>query len=385
MDFLTNAIFSDTTGMLLGAMITHFNPDDYTSRASVKLHTLSELQSNYQDLEPRGFRFEQPGLLPADTDVRKVFSKSAMSFVEAEYSKLGIREVDITDLVLYGVQNGGCTIVNYPQVKEQGVAPILLPFANYRVSASSFNIYGAAKMADGTYKTHSMLELEDGSGKSFYAAFPMEADLSPFASICQQLEDIKIRDTDMVVYRVSSCLKPFYACVGEAFLNYLAYHVAYYNVGRKFLREIAPLFMESTQQEEMAATAQERRYPKRNVSIEHAYDKLCLKGLSACSGDNERLIEYLQEVPEARITMHWMSKFFDSPWYKDGVGTDEERARTASANLMMECRENGLKYGLELLTHRYYLATIPVYEDILPIVLKGGGVDGESVKRVSLK
>ena len=52
---------------------------------------------------------------------------------------------------------------------------------------------------------------------------------------------------------------------------------------------------------------------------------------------------------------------------------------------MMECRENGLKYGLELLTHRYYLATIPVYEDIVPIVLKGGGVDGESVKRVSLK
>ncbi len=385
MDFLTNAIFSDETGLLLGAMITHFAPEEYTSRASVKLYTLDELRASYATMSPRGFRLQEEGVLTADTSVRKVLSNSVMSFVESECSRLGAREVDITDLVLHGVQYGGATVTNPSDVLESVVQPRLLPFQNYRVSSSSFNIYGAYQQEDGTFRTHSLLELEDGGDKEFYCVFPEDVDMTWSASICQAVKDVTVGDTSMTLYKVHSCLKPFYTCVGEAFLNYLAYNVAYYNVGRKFLKEVSPAIKEATAPEDRSPVQQEKRYPRKNVAIEHTYDKLCLAGISKCSGDNNRLIEYLQEVPEATVTMHWLNKLFESPWYRETPGTEEDKARTACANLMIECKENGLKYGLELLTHRYYLSVINRYEDFVPLVLKGGGVSGESLKRLTVK
>lgn len=371
--------------MLMGAMITHYAPEDYTGRASVKLYTLEELKKDFSSLEPRGFQFTQQGVLTADTSVRKVFSSGVMSFVEEECRRLGVREVDITDLVLYGVQYGGATLTNASDVLNGNATPRLLPFQNYRVSGSSFNVYGAYQQEDGTFRTHSMLELEDGGGKEFYCVFPEDVDMAWAASLCQSVSTTKVGDTPMTIYKVQSCLKPFYTCVGEAFLNYLAYSVAYYNVGRKFLKEVSPAIRDASVQEEKSPAQQEKRYPRRNVAIEHTYDKLCLEGIRKCSGDNTRLIEYLTSVPEATITMHWLNKLFESPWYRDTPGNEEEKARTACANLMIECKENGLKYGLELLTHRYYLSVVNSYEDFIPLVLKGGGVSGESLKRLTVK
>ena len=369
---------------MLGAMITHWDPEDYTGRASVKLHTVEELRLEGSTLQPRGFQFEPPGIIRADTSVRRVLSDNAMSFVKEGYSNLGAKEIDITDFVLFGVQHGGASLINYTAVKEEGAPPVLLPFSNYRVSNSSFNIYGPCKMPDGTYRTHSLLELEDGSGKEFYCVFPEDVDLSWAASMCKMEGDLMVNDTLMTIYHVQSCLKPFYTCVGEAFLNYLAYSVAFYSVGRKLLREVSPAIPGDTTQEKSPVTA-EKRYPRRNVSIEHVYDKLCLSGINACGGDNEKLVAYLTDYPESRVTMHWLQKLFNSPWFNSAEGSEEDRARTACVNLMVECKENGLKYGLELLTHRYYLSVIDQFEDFIPIVLKGGGVDGESLKRVSLK
>lgn len=384
MDFLTNAIFSKEDGNLLGAMLTHFEPEQYLSRASVKFYAHEDLSAQMQTLEPRGFRLDPNGVLSADTNVRKVLSSSVMDFVKAECSRLGAREVDVTDLVLYGVQHGGATIVNAKEVLEGKALPILLPFQNYRVSNSSFNIYGACKVEDGTFRTHSLLELEDGSGKTFHCVFPDDVDMSWAASFCQQVGDVVVNETLMKIYQVQSCIKPFYTCVGEAFLNYLAYNVAYYNVGRKFLKEVSPAIKDAAEQEKSPAV-QEKRYPRRNISIEHTYDKLCLQGISRCQGDNARIIEYLQSYPEATVTMHWLNKLFDCPWYQNTEGTDEDKAKAACANLLRECKEWGLKYSLELLTHRYYLSIVDSYEDFIPLVLKGGGVSGESLKRIVSK
>ena len=84
MDFLTNAIFSAENGTLLGAMLTHFEPEQYTHRASVKFYTKDELFAQLPQLEPRGFSLNPNGVLLADTNVRRVLSDSVVSFVEAE-------------------------------------------------------------------------------------------------------------------------------------------------------------------------------------------------------------------------------------------------------------------------------------------------------------
>lgn len=384
MDFLTNAIFSAEDNTLLGTLLTHFEPDNYLNRASVSFYSKEELTEKLPQLEPRGFRFGPNGVLAADTDVRKILSNNVLSFVEIEYAHLGARLIDITDVVLYGVQYGGAVLVNPTEVKQGTAAPLLVPFQNYRVSQSSLNIYGSYQLEDGTFRTHSLLELEDGSGKDFCCVFPPDVDMSRFASVCQQTDEVIINDTTMFLYEGHSCLKSFYTCVGEAFLNFLAYNVAYFNVGRRFLREVSPAIKDATIQER-SPSAQDRRYAKRNVSIEHTYDKLCLSGITRCNGDNARILEYLENNPEATITMHWLNKLFDSPWYQSTEGDEDARCRAACANLMMECKEYGLKYGLELLTHRHYLTTVASYDNYIPLVLKGGGVNGESLKRVTFK
>lgn len=384
MDFLTNAIFSAENSMFLGAMITHFDPEQYTSRASMKFYTREDMYASLPTMEPRGFRLDPNGIFSADTNSRRVLSTSVMPFVEAEFSRLGAREVDVTDLMLYGVQHGGATVVNAKEVLDGRTLPILLPFQNYRVSNSSFNIYGACKVEDGTFRTHSLLELEDGSGKTFHCVFPDDVDMSWAASFCQQVGDIVVNETSMKIYQVQSCIKPFCTCVGEAFLNYLAYNVAYYSVGRKLIKELSPMIRDAAAQEKSPMT-QEKRYPRKNVSIEHTYDKLCLSGINSCNGDNARLIEYLQSYPEATVTMHWLNRLFDSPWYRNTEGDEESRVKAACANLLVECKEWGLRYSLELLTHRYYLSIVDSYDDVIPLVLKGGGVSGESLKRLTVK
>lgn len=384
MEFLTDAIFSDETGELMGALLTKFDPEDYCSRAEVELYTVERLRQVINELRPRGFRFESKGVLVADTAVRTTLSSDVMSFVESECGNNHTREPDITDLVLFGVQYGGATILNPAAAMSGAEAPRLVPFVNYKVSESSLNIYGSCKTEDGSFRTHSLLEMENGGEKAIHCVFPKEADMSWAASFCKTAGELEIDGTKMTVYAVRSFLSTFYASVGEAFLNYLAFNVAYYNVGRKFIKAVSPAVKDvTTPSEKDTDTQRTRRVVERNVSIKHAYDVLCLDKLLECLGDPERLQNYVEMYPEANLTLHWLEKLTTSPWYTSDTNesTEEERMRTACAHLLMECKEQGLKYALELLTHRYYLSVLDFSQDTTPMLLKGGGVNGESFKR----
>ena len=387
MEFLGDAIFSAQDQTLLGAMITSFDPAQYTERAQVKLYTTSELATAYPNMKPRGFKFDAPGTLLSDTAVRRVLTDSVFSYMEEECSSLNRRTLDITDFVLQGVENNGFVFANYEDCTDPETFEVdgcFIPFRSFKVSNSSFNIYATYKNKDDVYRTFSLLNVEDGSKTEFYAVFDDAADMSAFAKNMTPCGEVSIADTAHTIYKIDLGLSGFYVGVGEAFLNYLSYNVAFYNIGEKLMKELqaAMPMLPSPSLEE--PKPQIRRRARVNVSIEHIYRESRLRGINGCIGNPDELVSFIRAFPEAAITYQWLQKIYTSPWYMQGDGKqpEEQLLYTTCINLLPECRKERLKFALELLTHRYYIYLMGVVNDTLGPILKGGGVNGESIKRV---
>lgn len=385
MEFLSSAIVSETDGSILGALITSFQPEDYLNRATVKLYTAQEMLNLEGSLQPRGFKYEKPGVLLSDTPVVRSVTDSLFTYMEAECANFVERTKDITDFVLLGVTEGGQVIPNFENCSRETLLTegTFVPFKNFRVSNSSFNIYSSYK-ADSGFRTCSLLQLEDGSAETFYAVFPATVDMSSFGDAVLPWDTLEMDGVDRVVYKVSLGLSGFNANVGEAFLNYLAYSISFYNIGEKLMKEMQSVMPGLPQLPIEESYPRIPRKARVNVSIEHVYKKSRLKGILGYTGDQAGLTDFLREFPEAVISYQWLQKIYQSPWYLSGEGrmSEEECVYTACTNLLAECRKERLKYAIELLTQRYYIYQLGITNDFLGPVLKGGGVNGESIKRV---
>ena len=389
MDFLSTAIISAQNNSVLGALLTHFDPTDYQSRASLKMYTAEELAREQQNMDPRGFKFEPSGTLLSDTTVLRVVADSVFSYMEKECNKLWTRKLDLTDFVLRGVDKDGCVIANYDSIEKDDVVSngAIIPFKNFKVSNSSFNIYASYKESSGDgYKTCSLLMVEDGSPTTFFAMFPESIDLSDFSGSITPRQMLEVDGVQQVIYEVNLGLNGFYASVGEAFLNFLAYNISFYNIGEKLIKEIQVVMpkVPGVPQDEMPV-----RIPRRarvNVDIQHVYKDSRLRGILGCMQDSTAFLEFVQTFPEAAITYQWLQKIYQSPWYVEcsGKKSEEECVNMACINLLPICRRERLKFALELLSHRYYIYMLGIVNDSLGPVLKGGGVSGESLKRVKM-
>lgn len=380
MDFLINAFCDDRSGQLLGMSCVDYNPEQFDSRANVRMYSADEFRDSYVQMKPMGFVLDKDGLLSADSNALRPVSGDTFPFIYEQHTEIPSKEKDITDLILFGAENGGATLVNYSAIKE-GEDPIILPFSSYKVSTSSMNIYGAYRLPDNSFRTHSMLEMEDGSGKTVYVVFPQERLGVDFSGFCEEIDTIEVKGSPMTVFKVDTTMKCYNIGVGEAFLNYLAYMVSYYNIGRKVLKVLAPA-VESAQEKVLPPQAERgARKVQKNVSIIHAYDREYVRDVVECSHDSERLNNLVTAFPEARVTIHWFQKAYGSQWIDRTK--DDNGISTVCANLAVECRKQGLKYGLELLTHRCQLMATMSFDNSIPLILRGGGVDGQSAKQVS--
>lgn len=396
MEFLANAIFATPSSTTVeGAMITHFDPMDYLDRAYVQYYPMTELASEYPKMQPVGFALRGNNLLESDTNLRHVVPVNLLTFLQEACKNMQRKEYDITDLVLYGIQNNGGVVPNWERCNiadpKNTEEPALIPFNNYRVSDSSLNIYAPYALEDGTFKTHSMLQVEDGSGLDFYCLFPSEVDMSNFSSFCTQVGVWEEDEYKMIVYKVHSWLKEVPANVGEGFLNFLAYNVARYSIGRRIAQSIIKTDRYTEESPKKPKETAERQKPprrsKNNVSIIHQFSEPLLKEVLDLMKDPQALANYLRMCPEAQITYEWLLglRQLDQQLPMSENATRAEKTINAAMTLLVECKNMYLKYALELLTHRYYIVKQGSFNDSIPLVLHGGGVFGQSVKRVTSK
>lgn len=387
MEFLSNAIVSETDHTLLGVLLTSFCPENYTQRSSVKFYTTNELKQKYSMLKPRGFYFDEHGTLRSDSIASQEASESAVKYVERECANLGKQTNDITDLVLFGV-------VNHGFVLPQGISedPIMIAFSRFNVSASSFNIYAGYSMSStedspGGYRTCSLLNSVDGTARDIVVAFPEGTVLPELYGTVDKQEDLVINGNVYNTYQVNVGLNCFPTCVGESFLNFLAYNVSFYNIGEKVIKQLkqnAQKDVPTHEKEERDSTPRARKTPV-NVAIEHIYKESRLDDIMRNVGNNQAMRLFIQDYPDAAITLQWVEKVFSSPWYlNEGSNHDDMfKIYCACLNMLPQCRVDRLKYAIELLTHRYYIYRMGLANDFLGPILKGGGVDGESIKRFS--
>lgn len=383
MEFLVNSIASAANQSLLGVVITEFNPDDYRSRAKVRLYDIAQFEREYPTLSPMGFVFENNSVLVGDTVDRRAVTDSLFSYVEHEFSQNTGHKCDIVDLLLQGVVEKGYVVIN-PEVLgdgESGAKVILVPMKNFKVSNSSFNIYAPYQCEDGSYRTCSLLNVEDGSPTEFSVAFPTTSSLDDFSEFLRMSGTHTVGEQEYIVYQAKGLgLIPFNVSVGEAFLSYLSYNVAFYNIGEKTLKGLSP------QVGEVLATPyvsdKVPRRPKVNVKIEHTYRNCKLQQIVGMLGDPQQLQEYLRTNPEANITYQWIYKAYNSPWFTATDATlEQEQLAVSCANLLVDCKKERLKCALELLSHRYYIYSMGLVNDTLGPVIRGGGIDGESLKQ----
>lgn len=387
MEFLNNAIVSKKDKSLLGALITQFSPDNYRSRASIKFYTTADLIAQYDSFTPRGFIFDKPGNLRSDSVVCQDIAESALDYMKNECGQFHKQDPDLIDFMLFGVVNQGCWLPTYSE-QEMGV---MLPFSSFTVSASSFNIYAGYLKEDKGFRTCSLLDSWRGDSKEMFAAFPGDVSLDEFvgthASGTLAFErDVEVDDMQFKVYRVNLGLNCFYASVGEAFLNFLAYNVAFYNIGEKLMKRYQLSFSPETKTAlERKPTERKSAKERQNIAIEHIFKEERHDGIIKNMRSSDELLQYFRDYPEAIVTYQWMQKIFDSPWYAriDEDKPEEYKLYSVSMNMLPQCRKDRLKYALELLSHRYYIYRMGIGNDFLGPILKGGGVDGESIKRVS--
>lgn len=385
MEFLENAIFSTDSMKLLGAKLTTYRPEDYTSRAEVKLFTLAELREKYNTMDPRGFVINEQGALLSDTPARCVMVDSVFPYMETECKAVPQRTLDVTDVVLHGVEAHGFVLANHKQVMEEDDEPIMIPFKNFRVSASSFNIYAPFQRLDGDFRTCSLLDVREGGPKQFYCMFTEDDTLGELASLLTYEYNLEVDGTNYCVYSCNAGLTTFYASVGEAFLNYLAYNVSFYNIGELVLTGLLDTVVPKEKAPSSSSSSGERveRVPRKNIAIDHVYTKCMLREFAACSNESDKVLQLITDNPEAAITYQWMQKVHSSPWFTEVCEEHEwsDAYAVACVNLLQECKRDRLKCALELLTHRYFILSQGIANDNLGLILRGGGVDGESIKQ----
>ena len=387
MQFLVDAVFSTKQLNLLGVLLVDFDINNYRSRPSLRLYSTEELSENYNNMEPRGFVFEEPGILRSDSSSIRSVKDTLFDYVKDEYDPATNTELDIVDFILLGVESDAMVITNPKDCLESDdivANAIVMPFSSLEVSKSSFNIYGRYRNKEGLFRTFSLLDYANGSSKEFYCIFDESVDLTEYNSYVSPVSKVDIDGNTSIIYKVNLGLKVFYYSVGEAFLNYLAYNVAFFDIGEKTLR----LMQKSTNLQKSYLQQPKEEVPedeRRKVStcvIEHSFKNERVKEILSRISKEDSLVSYIKENPEAGITYQWLIKLYNSPWFTEGnYVNDDERIYSACWNLLNDCRKQKLKFALELLTHRYYLMSVGTVNDFLGPVLKGGGVNGKSVKR----
>ena len=386
MEFLNDVIISEEDTSTLGVLITHFDPAVYLNRSHVKLYTIQDLITAYPSMEPRGFQLDDSGDILSDTISRRIANIVAFQYMQKESNKVLDKIVDITDLVLLGVENSGFIIPNGKDLKDEEDFKdnsILVPFKNFKVSNSSFNIYASYDSGDGKYKTVSLLDMEYGSPTEFFMMMPADVDVEDYKSYLTELFRYSKEATDVVVYKVNIPLTGASRIVGEGFLNFLSYNVAFYGIGEKVIKDMNILSPKIPIVPAEPEARRPSRTPKVNVSIEHSYKKSRLKGIATYSKDKDQLAEYMKIYPDARVSLQWIQRIYSTHWFKEAYEEkgEDEATYISCINLLSECKKYKLKYALELRSYRYFIYKAGFANDTLGPILKGGGVYGESVKR----
>lgn len=387
MDFLNTALYEmqGAESRLRGALLTRFNEKDWEVRPYVHFVPVERMKDPEFVSNPTGFALDKDGVLLADTTSRSVFDSAVNKYIIDSSGARSSDPLGLIDVILFGYAHQCKIIQNWQDVlfgQEKEV--IEISFETLRVSSSSFNIYTPFQTAQRVYRTLSLVDITT-DGTIPFVMFVPESEVSAFKAKqfngVDELEPLPDYAPGKF-YRIMTELLPATACLGEAFVNYLAYSVAYYNLGVKVCDSLlsdSKYTQEEAVQEELAKRA--RKKPLHNVSITHSFTEPHLKTLLNCMGNRQHLEQLFREHPEVGITYDWVRNIYNSA--PEGASFSSDEMYQACIRWKYSCRTYLLRFGLELLSQRLYVCKVDIVDSSLPLLLQGGGVLGNSIKRIT--
>ena len=279
MDFLVAAIYTRASeleeGSLVGALLTKYVPES-GGRPYVYFADVDTIKER-KGIDPRGFELSDRGILLSDSMCRNEFHEDTVQYISASVGQMHLQPPGLIDVVLYGASSGCSILQNYDACVAGAEEPVVVQMRSIRVSNSSFNLYAPYKKADGKFRTLSLVDItsEEDETIPFVLVVPENAigGFSGLREYCTALP--RMEGIDGELFRVSMPVVPAYTFMGEAFINYLAYQVAFNKLGV----EICEQFLEMTKfRRKDQEDAQEsdyvdkgRKHPQHNVSIVCSY------------------------------------------------------------------------------------------------------------------
>ena len=373
MDFLTNAFFStdsEATEKLCGVLLTRFDAADITARAVQKYLTVEELRAS-NDLKPAGFVLDDHGVLHSDVPARRVLDQEMSAYLMAELKGEHVdREKSLIDFVLLGAECGA--LAAHP---SDTTCSSPVSFGNLRVSNSSFNIYGAVQLENGSFKTLSLVDIDAVKSAPILVAIP-ENCIDRFSAFEKWMLPSSTQLDEYGVFEVCVPLMGYGAFTGEGFCNYLAYSVSYYTVGlgtiKSYLGDNAPQYKVVSP---VAPPERKYRDAAPNLSIVAPYKTPKWKQILNAMEDPQLMDALISSDTEAAMTLSWLQAVVQLQ------NNDGEDVSQLCLNLQLDCKLQRLHCACELLAQRIYLHGLGVFDDTLGPVLKGGGVSGYSFKK----
>lgn len=377
MDFLVTAVFvseeSEECAEFGGAVLVHCNPDSNFERSTVRFVPAKDLRAENKTLSPQGFGFDKDGVLLSDTRCRKDFSPTLAEYLSTAFTSRSNAPADLVDVVMWGAATDASVVV------MQDGANILVPFSTFRVSESSLNIYAPYQKGDGSFRTVSLVDVETNTSKSFFVSPGANRDIPP-----KLRHVVKPSLVHEGLYEVTAPLTDTAIYGGEAYINFLAYHVARCRIGLKIIDAFLAEVRDSVKVAADEERVYDRKKPLKNISIQCTLKEPKISAVLAAASDSDKLRALCLEDEECAITAYWVQRIVNEATVIGTTDPDCE-STTAAAALSVRhfCKKQLLWYSLELLAQRVYLCSANPCEDHLRTDIKGGGVNGYSIKRTS--
>lgn len=360
MYFLDHTIFDRKTGKLLACKVAEIM-NEYTARAADKILLPDELKYVSDRNETVGFRIDSNGVLLSDCSNKLITSKDNFDVILQEAELKKPRSLDLTDIVLMLVQYNAFIIVNYDEALN-GEEPITIPAKSLKVSKTTFNITGSYKLPEGGFRTFSLLKVEDASPIEFYAG--VHSYEKEFDIFGDKVSIVKSPIEDCSVLKVNAKLEIAPTSLCGTFINYCSFNRAKFDVAIKCATTLHnsehPESIVQYKTEQVKSTYEHRSYSGVVPQFKHTHDRCMLQQLAS----NPNLEK---EVKEAMLTVQW-TRYYLSKLSKKVNGSETEYI-----NFINTSKKLVLKFDLELMSNRYYLSNMSMF-NMFDKILEGGGV-----------
>lgn len=381
MEFIKSVVYADADSNhqeCTGLLLTQYDPKELYTRPKPLYVPRAQLSAHLENAA--GWTISEDGVVLADSTDNAAAIPEAMLLSALSGEDKGLTP-GIVDILRFALIHNGFVLPEFEVESEKGL-DVRIPVRTFRVSQSSFNIY-APYSKEGSFRTFSLLNPIDGSGKEFFIALDIAAVPSNIKHLVAATGTTfqTIEGQQLYVFSVHAALQDCNPFLGGAFVNFLAFYVAFNDIGLRMAKIYSKSISTPTEERPVVKPLEpkERAAKPANLQIVHTWADCNVASVMRRLGNGEPAAEIMEKVNGAAGVIEWTNIMRQR--HKTLVSAGKEGAwASVYMDVRLSAETYELCYGLELLEQRYVLFNLGWVLDQTGLFYRGGGVYGISRK-----